>query len=97
MFFSRSGEAGERGETKAPNTMPADSEADYIVNEVLEFTGDEHSRGYYYKLVREMGPQRVYAILSETKQADREGDIKTTRAKYFTDLAQRYRGVKPLG
>lgn len=96
VVFARSGEGRDQAPARAAD-QSADGETDYIVNEVIAFTGDEHSRGYYYKLVREMGPQRVFAILSETKQADREGDIKTTKAKYFTDLAQRYRGVKPLG
>lgn len=96
VFFARSGEEGSQGQGRVTDPQ-AGSETEYIVNEVIAFTGDEHSKGYYYKLVREMGPDRVFAILSETKQADREGEIKTTRAKYFTDLAQRYRGVKPLG
>lgn len=67
-----------------------------LLDRILEFTGDDHSRGYYIKLIRELGPQRVESVLSETKQAYREHRITTTQARYFTDLAERYLGHKPI-
>ena len=96
VFFIRAGEAQTQVLQEKGEGVP-NSEGAYLVEEILSFTQDEHSRPYYAKIVSELGIQRVYAILSESRQADKEGKIKTTKARYFTDLAERYRGNKPLG
>lgn len=61
----------------------------YVVDDILEVTGDQQSRNYYTMVVRELGEDRTYMILSETRQAARQGEVRTTTAKYFTDLAER--------
>lgn len=81
---------------QAGNGYVDDPQISDLLERILEFTGDEHSKGYYSKLIREMGSGRIEGILAETRQADREGLINTSRARYFTDLAERYRGNKPL-
>jgi len=67
-------------------------EEQYRIDQIVAFTGDEHSRGYYSKVVRELPEQRIWFLLSESKQAHLEGRIQTTKAKYFTDLAERELG-----
>ncbi len=96
VFFTRTGEAQTHTPHEEGDNVP-NSESAYVVDEVLSFTQDEHSRPYYIKIVSKLGIHQVYAILSESKQADREGKIRTTKAKYFTDLAERYLGNKPFG
>jgi hypothetical protein len=66
----------------------------YLVEQILEVTGDEHSRPYYRQKVRELREETVWALLSETKQAKLEGRIQTTPARYFTDLVERHLGHK---
>jgi hypothetical protein len=61
----------------------------YLVHEIIRVTGDQHSTKYFTKIVRELPEDRIYMLISETKQAAQEGRIKTTAAKYFTDLAER--------
>jgi hypothetical protein len=61
----------------------------YVVDDILEITGDQQSRNYYTMVVRELGQDRAYMLLSETRQAARQGEVRTTTAKYFTDLAER--------
>jgi len=73
-----------------------DPRSSELLERVLELTRDDHSLEYYVKLIRELGPQRVESILSETRQACREHKVNTTPARYFTDLAERYRGNKSL-
>ncbi|MEK7153836.1 MAG: hypothetical protein AAB834_07845, partial [Patescibacteria group bacterium] len=61
----------------------------HLVQEILRVTGDEHSTKYYTKVVEELSEDSVWMLISETKQASLEGRIKTTSARYFTDLAER--------
>jgi hypothetical protein len=72
-----------------------DPRRDNLVEEILAVAGDEHSRPYYAKLVRELPEHVVWELISETRQAKLEGRIKTTPARFFTDLAQRHLGHKP--
>lgn len=78
------------------DTHQACDDANYVIDQILEVTKDSHSREYYLLMVKELGQERIFAILSETKQAIREGIVKTTPAKYFTFLAQMYSGKKTI-
>lgn len=83
---------------QAPRRLPRpDFRHTYLVEQILEVTGDQHSRPYYAKLARELPEDTIWALLSETKQADLEGRINTSRARYFTDLAERHLGHRPRG
>lgn len=64
----------------------------YLVDEILAVTGDEHSRRYYELVVSQVREPRIFAMISETKQARLGGEISTTPAKFFTDLAERELG-----
>lgn len=71
---------------------PPSPEEEYLLKLILDETGprDEHSRPYYLKLIREIQPPvRIWMLISETRQARQQGRIKTTPARYFTDLAER--------
>jgi hypothetical protein len=68
-----------------------------IIDEILLVTRDAGSTGYYRRLLAELGADRVRGLLSETRQAVAEGRVRKSAARYFTDLAQRYRGKKPFG
>lgn len=61
----------------------------YLVHEIIRVTGDQHSTKYFTKVVRELPEDTVYVLISETKQAQLEGRIKTSAGQYFTDLAER--------
>lgn len=60
-----------------------------FVHEIVEVTGDRESIRYYAKLVRELPEHKVWELISLTKQAKLEGQIRTTPARFFTDLAER--------
>jgi len=53
-------------------------------------TGDTHSRDFYSLVAQRLDDQTIYRALSETKAAYLQGEIRTTRARYFTDLVKRY-------
>jgi hypothetical protein len=73
-------------------TSPKESKArrDLLVEDILEVTGDPKSRGFYGLVTRKLDSQTIYRALSETKEASRNGEIRTNRARYFTDLIKRY-------
>ncbi|HEV8711968.1 MAG TPA: hypothetical protein VGX03_03965 [Candidatus Binatia bacterium] len=61
-----------------------------LVRDILDVTGDPQSKGFYSLVAQRLDPQTVYRALSETKEASRAGEIRTNRARYFTDLIKRY-------
>lgn len=67
-----------------------------LVEEILECTQDKNMTGYCYKIIGELGPQKIYSVLSEIKQADQQGRIQKNKASYFIDLCERYAGRKTL-
>lgn len=73
-------------------TSPKENKAlrDLLVEDILEVTGDPKSRGFYGLVTRKLDSQTIYRALSETKEASRNGEIRTNRARYFTDLIKRY-------
>ncbi|NKE70152.1 hypothetical protein [Candidatus Manganitrophus noduliformans] len=71
-----------------------------LVEQILEFTNDRHSRPYYEKMVRCLPETLVYCALSETKDAEYHGQIRTSRARFFTTVLKRLareRGRPPNG
>lgn len=90
----------ERGEPKGPpmRVLPPppvlEPRAEGLLDDLVRELGDEKSRPYYSRLLQELNTDRVYALLSETRDAHRLGRIRTTKARYFTDLAERARGKK---
>jgi hypothetical protein len=60
-----------------------------LIEQILEVTNDPHSRPYYEKIVRSLPGILIYSALSETKDADRRGQIRTSRARFFTAVLKR--------
>ncbi len=80
---------------KAPppeQRSPQESEAKkaLLVEDILKVTGDLQSAVFYTLVARKVDSQTIYRALAETKEAARNGEIRTTRARYFTDLVKRY-------
>jgi len=73
------------------------TEEDYktepLVQDIISFTGAEHSRPWYNKAIRILGPDMatnfVYLALSLSKDASHRGEIRTTRDQYFISTLKR--------
>jgi len=66
-----------------------------LVFDILEVTGDEHSRGFYTKLARLAAENPVlediiYVCLSEVKDEWHRGKIRKSKGALFTDKIKRY-------
>ena len=77
-----------------PDEKPARQESEVkkalLVEDILKVTGDVQSAVFYTLVARKVDSQTIYRALAETKEASRNGEIRTTRARYFTDLVKRY-------
>lgn len=62
---------------------------DLLVKDILEVTGDPKSSRFYLLVAQKLDSQTIYRVISETKEASRTGEIRTNRARYFTDLVKR--------
>lgn len=63
-----------------------------LLMDIVEFTGSEHSIPYYQKMIRGLGcnaANLIYHALSSAREADRVGDIKTSRDQYFIGTLER--------
>lgn len=74
--------------TSLPNEGADPKQID-LVEQILEFTNDRQSRPYYEKMVRCLPEALVYCALSETKDAERRGQIRTSRARFFVTVLKR--------
>lgn len=61
-----------------------------LVEDIISIVGDTDSRGFYFLVVRNLPEQTVRRALAETRAAHHQREIRTTRARYFTDLIKRY-------
>ncbi len=62
-----------------------------LVEDIIELIGDgKRSRGFYQLVAQKLSENTVRRALAETKEADRGGEIRTSRGRYFTDLIKRY-------
>jgi hypothetical protein len=79
-------------------TSPQESKAlrDLLVKDILEVTGDPKSSGFYSLVAQKLDSQTIYRAISETKEASRNGEIRTNRARYFTDLVKRYAAQRDI-
>lgn len=73
-----------------PSREESKARRDLLVEDILAVTGDPKSRGFYGLVAQKLDPQTIHRALSETKEAFRTGEIRTNRARYFTDLVKRY-------
>jgi hypothetical protein len=76
--------------TNVPLNDDAYKEAEYLADLLADEFGDKRSHGFYRRVSRALAPAIIYRMLSETKDAHNRGLIKTTKGRYFTDLAKRH-------
>jgi hypothetical protein len=62
-----------------------------LLGQILLVCRDLHSYPYYKQLVRTAPHQTIYAALSQVRDAQATGRIRTSPARMFTDLVQRVR------
>lgn len=77
-----------------PSPQESAALSDLLVKDILAVTGDPKSRGFYEIVARKLDSITIYRAISETKEASRNGEIRTNRARYFTDLVKRYAGQR---
>jgi hypothetical protein len=83
--------------SQLPKRAAADADGDFrikgLIEDIVEVTGAEHSRAWYAKAIRLLGPETagnyVYQALSLTKDASHKGEIKTTRDQFFISTFKR--------
>lgn len=63
---------------------PLTDEQQALVGEILAVCGDEHSRRFYESVVRTLPANRIWAALSEVKDAEATGRIRRSKGAYFT-------------
>jgi len=64
-----------------------------LVQDIVEVTGivdGKRSRAFYELVTQKLTEETIRRALSETKDADRQNEIRTTRARYFTDTIKRF-------
>jgi hypothetical protein len=62
---------------------------EYLLEQIIEITGDDHSEKFFRRVVAQVPEQQVWILMSETKAARLEGHLKKTPGAYFTDLVKR--------
>lgn len=85
-------ETKERTEFRSHNFKEAEEDKarrDLLVQDVLAVTNDPKNELFYHILARKLPEHLIYRAISETKDASRNGEIRTTRARYFTDTVKR--------
>ena len=67
-----------------------------LVQDILEVTGDPHSRWFYFSLTGKVREQLIRTTISEVKDAAHRGEIKGTKGSYFTDTLKRSAGKQGI-
>lgn len=65
---------------------PLTEEQQALVGEILSVCGDEHSRRFYEVVARTAPSTRIWAALSEVKDAAAMGRLRRNKGAYFTAL-----------
>jgi len=75
---------------KLDKTTKDPENAELLAGDLADQLNDEKSLGLYRTLVRHLPDNQIFRILSETKDAARRGEIRTTPGQFFTDQAKRW-------
>jgi len=67
-----------------------DAFLDLLVADIIDICGDENSRGYYIKVVRNMDEQTIRRALSEVKEIRDTGTIIKSKGALFTSIIKKY-------
>ena len=85
----------DKGRTRPSELAIVNPEIRSIVSEILEVTGDEHSRPFYIRLAKlsldkPILQDLIYRCLSEVKYEAHEGRVRKSKGALFTDKIKRY-------
>ena len=86
-----------RSKHPAPPQLSLLNSADHLLSEILAVCGDTNNRAAYQKVLREYPEKLLWMALSETKQADREGQIRKNNGAYFMDVVKRLAQLRAEG
>jgi hypothetical protein len=56
-----------------------------LIADILEICGDQHSRGFYTRVVQKLPAEVIRRALSETKYQAQTGKIRKSKGAFFTD------------
>jgi hypothetical protein len=88
IVFYKKAEQRERRRVQAHDKDLAQIED--LVKEILAVTGDRQNTPWYQLVAQKLDPDTIYTALAETKYAAHQRAIRTSPARYFTDLIKRY-------
>jgi len=75
---------GKRQQTQSDSEIQSALHHRMLITDILAVCGDQHSRGFYNIVVRQLPMEVIRAALSETKYRDRMGQIKKSPGAFFT-------------
>lgn len=73
-----------------PPAINPPEEAEYLLESILDFCGDQKSVNFYKKVVRVVPRQMIFRALSEAKVSDDMKETKKSKAAHFTYLIRKY-------
>ncbi len=77
-------------EEKLHRTTKDPENAELLAKDLADQFNDQESLGLYRTVARQLPDDQIFRALSETKDASRRGQIRTTQGQFFTDLVKRY-------
>jgi hypothetical protein len=90
IIFTRKMKQVQRPQATKEDTSDEEAKRDLLVTDILEVTGDPHSKSFYALVVKKVRGQTVYRAIAATRQAHLQGEIKTSRARYFTGIINQW-------
>jgi hypothetical protein len=76
---------GVQDQSSADSEFRAALERRMLVADILEVCGDQHSRGFYTRVVQKVPAELIRAALSETKYRGGIGSINKSKGAFFTN------------
>jgi hypothetical protein len=76
---------GVREQSVSDSEIYRTHERRMLVDDILKVCGDQHSRGFYTRVVQKLPAEVIRAALSETKYQAETGKIRKSKGAFFTD------------
>ena len=68
---------------------PAIAKREYLVQQMVDVLGDEHSRGCYRRIAELHSPEVIHHCLGAVKEVASAGRVRASRGAHFTSLISR--------
>jgi len=78
-------ERGEQQQSVSDSEFKGALDRRMLIVDILKVCGDQHSRGFYTRVVQNVPAELIRAALSETKYRGATGQIKKSKGAFFTD------------